>query len=408
MKIAITFNSKDRTDLSEQSMQRLAGRRLQLYWNDGSSTEEGQIYHHDKRIDWYHRTRVTGGPDRAIVFALSQMLSDSSITHVGLLENDVMLGHNWFNDCLALFNSSKTEGLNVGAVSARSFVDRVLVQRDGYCVLHNSGAGHIIFDRVAAEIVLANYRTGWWPENRAVFSQLSGVDLGKFGAFHGNEQPVTADWSWDTILAAHGYAVVAPTPCQVEMIGQDVPLDQQGLELAVKPVEERRDDVTFHRFRKSLDHVRSGNFKLPPCDWKLRMGKSVCILPHHLVKLGAIFTGDWSVTWSQGFGPFNYISGAAGACLTVPVFGTCFFHLSGAGAVNLRDEQSGFSVSPPLPQDGQGVVVAIPGGMMYRMVTLEASAGVSLAGIECEHDQPFNTGAAFDYGALPPVWEKPQ
>ena len=62
--------------------------------------------------------------------------------------------------------------MEVGAVSARCYEDRILIQRAGYTVCHNLGAGMIMFTRKAAELVLQNYRTVWTTENRLLFSQL--------------------------------------------------------------------------------------------------------------------------------------------------------------------------------------------------------------------------------------------
>ena len=106
------------------------------------------------------------------------------------------------------------------------------MQRDGYAVMHNIGAGVVIFTREAAEIVLRTFRTHWWPDNVKLFAQLSGIDLRTYAAFRGNEQWVTTDWGWEAQLARHGLASLALTPAKCSMIGQDPPLHEQGLELA--------------------------------------------------------------------------------------------------------------------------------------------------------------------------------
>ena len=123
---------------------------------------------------------------------------------------------------MELFQRGKQDGFNVGAVSARCYEDRILFQRDGYAVTHNLGAGMIMFTREAAELVLANYRTVWTTENRTLFAQLSGIDIGSYWAFRGNQNFLVADWNFDRVLAAHGLASLALTPNRATMLDQDI------------------------------------------------------------------------------------------------------------------------------------------------------------------------------------------
>ena len=147
------------------------------------------------------------------------------------LENDVLLDEDWFTPTMELFEKGKQDGLEVGAVSARSYVDRVLIQRDGYAVMHNLGAGMVIFTREAARAVLHSFRTHWWPANRVLFGQLAGIDLATYAAFKGGEHFVSTDWGFDAQLASRGFASLALTPAKCQMIGQKWPLKDQGLEL---------------------------------------------------------------------------------------------------------------------------------------------------------------------------------
>ncbi len=404
MKIALSFSSKDRCELTNHSLARIVGYdNVAVFWNDGSVTDDGkqmhQCYSHG---DVFLRTRVTGGPDSAIVFALSQMLSDPSFTHMGLLENDVALDYDWYEDTLALFNNQ--EGLPVGAVSARSFVDRVLLQRNGYCVLHNAGAGFIIFTREAAEIILNNYRTGWWPENRAVFSQLSGIDIGKFAAFHHNEQCITADWSWDTILASHGLATVALTPSKANMIGQELTLEQQGLRLTQADVEKRKDDLAFALFKSNLQAIRNGERAIGPVDHLLRTRGGHMIMPHHAEKHGGLFSGNWTTRWNQACGPFVYV--AAGTCqFSIPVFGPCAFHVGG-GPVTIDDIATGFNNQVDLTGQTETITLPVPRDMQSGIVRLTFAPGAFLSSIETVQPQPVWKDVTFDFSKLPPVEEK--
>jgi 2-deoxy-D-gluconate 3-dehydrogenase len=128
---------------------------------------------------------------------------DFKYTHIGLVENDVLLDKDWFDQTMALFEQGKAAGLEVGAVSARCYEDRILIQRDGYAITHNTGAGMIIFSRKAAELVLQNYRTVFTTENRLLFAQLSGIDIGAYWAFRGSQHWLVADWNFDRVLAVN-------------------------------------------------------------------------------------------------------------------------------------------------------------------------------------------------------------
>lgn len=397
-KLALAFSSKDRVELSRQSLPRLLrAQPFGVYWNDGSATEEGKFFHQCPPDGFTIplRTRVTGGPDRAIVFALSQMLAGPTYTHVGLLENDVLLDPDWLEPTLALFDNP--EGLPVGAVSARSFENRVLIQRDGYAVMHNVGAGHIIFTREAAEIILANFRTGWWPENRAVFSQLSGIDIGKFAAFHYNEQFITGDWSFDTILAAHGLATVALTPSKATMIGQDIAA--QGLRYATGASVRNDASEAFTLFRHRLNAIRDGSLALPPVDHLLRTRGGYIIFPHHADKHGGLFSGSWKTKWSQGFGPFLYRAGED-ALFSIPIFGSCAFHVGG-GPAKIHDTATGYQTEVDLSQQTEMITLAVPRDMQTGIIRLSFGPGACLAGIETTHVQPVWKNVTFDYSKLP-------
>src|SRR5262245_37794372 len=161
MRVALAFLTKDRIELSKRTIEPLLRAReskrheVDVFWIDGSKTVEGErlpfeYQKHLARID--HNVR--GGADAAIVYALTLMLGNRSQAHgehnpcydfVGLCENDVLLDNNWFDATMGLFyaHPSSFDGLCAGAVSARSYVDRVLIQRQSYAVMHNLGAGQV-------------------------------------------------------------------------------------------------------------------------------------------------------------------------------------------------------------------------------------------------------------------------
>ena len=273
-RVAIAFSTKDRAELSRRTVEPLLQPdKFDTFWMDGSDTEAGKAFtleegHPVKEIS--HNVR--GGADAAIVYSLTALLEQKETyqnwslksrssdpnykgervwkyDYVGLVENDVLLQGDWFERTMELFEQGGADGLKVGAVSARCYEDRILIQRPDYAVMHNIGAGMVIFTREAAELVLKYFRTGWTNVNRLLFSQLSGIDIGGYWAFRGGQHILTADWHFDAILAAHGLASLALTPSPVEMIGQTPSLAEQGLILADKPVDSRAvSDSVFWRY----------------------------------------------------------------------------------------------------------------------------------------------------------------
>lgn len=431
-RIAIAFSTKDRVELSRQSMQPLAPRNeeFDLFWMDGSSTEDGENLPHTysghyAKCFW----NVRGGADAAIVFSLTTMLNHhNKYTHVGLVENDVLLDPDWFEPTMALFEHGDQDGLEVGAVSARCYEDRILIQRDGYAICHNLGAGMVIFTRRAAEIVLDNFRTGWWSENRRTFMQLSGIDIGKYAAFRANEQWCSADWHFDTALAQLGLASLALTPSKCQMIGQVPSLAEQGLKLATYGPYLSRDDAPFEKFRDNLELRGAKQVDLPnQTQLHQHDDGSWLIFPHQLATIGGKYEGDWRLKWAQGYGPFAYRAGDGGEypfveikapdlvprpqrpTLTVPVSGPCSFMVSGGekgGRVKIEDLASGYTADPLLPPEGsqtQILNLVVPAGVSYRDVRLTMlTPGCCFYGLQTREPQPWRRDVSFDHSMLPP------
>lgn len=407
MKVAISYLTKDRVELTKQTFPVLRDGQHALYWCDGSSEEVARDYFAEfKGICTAAFPDVRGGADAAIVFALTAMLNDG-YDFVGLCESDVLLAPDWFERAMALFEKGAADGLSAGAVSARAYDDRVLIQRDGYAVMHNLGAGHVIYTREAAELILANYRTGWWPDTRAIFAQLSGIDIGRYACFRGNQQWTTADWHFDAILAQHGLASLALTPCAAEMIGQEPSLEEQGLRLVDREVDQLRDDIAFARFQARTASIREGTWTpqvITPVHRASQNGGASLVFPHQLSN--PKWSGDWRLKWQQGFSPFVWRANADGAILKQMIFGPCVFLVSGgerAAKVKLLDKSSGYEVDPEVPPASHGITqLAVPGGVSYREVEMTCGAGAVFYGIQCQEPQPV-TNRKFDYSVLPPV-----
>lgn len=425
-KVAIAYSTKDRIELSKRTIEPLLQPdKVDLFWIDGSIDPEAiQLVLDRGPSDFYTRFNIRGGADAAIVHNLTLLLQHpNNYEFLGLVENDVLLHPDWFAPTMALFERGKAEGLNVGAVSARCYEDRILFQRDDYAVCHNLGAGCIIFTREAAQIALYNFRTGWWSENRRIFAQVSGIDIGRYAAFRANEQWVCGDWHIETVLAEFGLVALALTPSPVEMIGQNPPLAEQGLKLVTESVELLRNDKQFavfvERMAQRRDHkVQNSN----QTEWHQADSGTWMIFPHQIAALGGHYGGDWRLKWSQGFGPFAWKAGWDGktnigqqfskniSTLTVPVSGACAFLVSGGekgGQVSIRDTASGYECSPTLPPEGDATQILnlpVPGGVTYREIVLTMlTPGTIFYGLQCREPQPFRSGAAFDYATLPPA-----
>lgn len=423
-RVAIAFSTKDRVELSKRTIEPLVRSQHALYWVDGSDTQEGQELPNKYPLTGSFGN-VRGGADAAIAFSLTMLLAQpQNFSHVGLVENDVLLTDpDWFEKTMALFEYGADDGLKVGAVSARCYADRILLQRPDYAVMHNLGAGMVIYTREAAQLILKYFRTGWTNANRLLFSQLSGIDIGAYWAFRGGQHILCADWNFDTVLAAHGLASLALTPSPVEMIGQTPSLAEQGLTLATGSVTERIDDYAFQLYCDRTQAIREGKFAPAwPGLFHVEPGCSV-IFPHQLPYIGSLYSGDWLLKWTMGFGPFAWKAGEerywerpdgrpTGGLfprLDVPILGPCDLLVSGGdagGKVHVIDKSSGFEAAPNLqPEGDQGQVLAlnVPSSCGYREIELTAlTPGTVFYGIKCYNPQPYNPSLSFDHSWLPP------
>lgn len=412
MKVAIAFSTKDRVELSRQSIKPVIDNRFDIFWVDGSTEPEALAYFNRENVVTGFYPNVRGGADIAIAHNLTMLLKHpDNYDYIGLVENDVLLDADWFEHTMRLFAKGEEDGLMVGAVSARAYEDRILIQRDGYAVMHNIGAGQIILTRKAAQLVLKHFRVGWAPDNRTIFNTLSGIDIGAYWAFRGNAQWVTTDWYWDALLASHGLCSLALTPCKAQMIGQVPPLAEQGLTLAEKAVEERRNDEAFELFKARTRRIRAKTYKIAPESPIHVDNQGVStIFPHQIGVIGGEYSDGWRTIWSQGFGPFAYRAAEATARIVVPVSGPCVVFVSGGeagGRVNITDTESGFSCNPDLPPEGeqtQVLQVQVPAAVSYRDIHIEAlTPGVVFYGLQTRERQPYFPDFSFDYSVLPPA-----
>lgn len=415
-KVAIAFLTKDRTDLSRQTIGALnQPEKFDLYLIDGSATQEGR----DVAVSRSHYGSlcmdIRGGPDAAVAYALTTMLqSKENYTHVGLCESDVLLSERWFERTMELFELGAKDGLTVGAVSPRCYEDRVLIQRDNYAILHNIGWGVVIFSREAAALSLAHMRTGHTLENRRTFARLTSLDIGTWWAFGAGEHCLCADWGNDKVLASHGLASLALTPSPVVMIGQNPPLAEQGLTIAAAPAEARRNEEAFEIYQLRTQRAFARKWDCGTSIPMIETGGICTFFPHQMGYLGGWYTGDWKLHWAQGLGPFAWKDGAApykgnSPTMEVRVSGPCQLLVSGGamgGQFMVEDTHSGYSNDPLLaPEAQQGIIaVSVPAGVAYRKIRLTAlTPGVIFYGLKVNEFQPFEAGWTFDHSVLPPV-----
>lgn len=430
-RIAIAFSTCDRIELTKRSVEPLRQPdNFDTLWIDGSKTEEGKGLYLAEGIAagiFAVHHSIYGGSGPAIVYALTEMLAKGTHTAlydcIGLVENDVLLDKDWFEPTIQLFECGRRDGLEVGAVSARCYEDRILIQRDGYAVCHNLGAGMIIFSRKAAELVLQHYRTVFTTENRLLFAQLSGIDIGSYWAFRGESHFLVADWNFDRVLAAHGLASLALTPNKVTMLDQDIaPL---GLKYADgnPPAPISRSDMDMLNYAARLKQVREGILRPGVNEPFFRDEQGWTIFAHQIPQIGAVYSGDWRIRDFLGFGPFCWKAGRPTAAedspagrgferpsFTVPVSGPAALIISGGktgGQVRVEDEQSGFKAEPALPPENDGaniLQIPIPSACGYRPIKLTAlSEGVCFLGLKTLQPQCWLPHVKFDYSTLPPA-----
>lgn len=431
-KVAIAFSTKDRVELSRQAIAGLTGIqqkqpgatlvdlsfvdiRFDLLWVDGSASIEGQDLIKDYAPHFMKGTvcfipNVRGGADAAIAHNLSRLLRDSAnYDYIGLVENDVLLDEDWFTPTMALFEQGKKDGLHVGAVSARAYEDRILFQRDGYAVMHNLGAGMSIFTREAAALVLACCRTGHTLENRRTFMQVSGLDLARWNGFVRDPHPTCMDWQFERILAQNGLACLALTPAKCQMIGQDPPLEQQGLKLVTEPVEALRNDDhgEFHLFAQRMDMLRQDKAVILTTPFFHQDDGSEIVMPHQLGFLYGAIDDNWKLRWVQAHGPFVFAAAEPDAKLHFLASGALAVMASGGesgGSIRIEDSQSGYDFTIRLDPEASGQVLAlsVPGVVTTREITVTArQPGVTFYGLSLRDQQLIDPTYQFRHSDLP-------
>ena len=119
-RVAISLSLRDRVELSQRAIVPLRQPdKFDLFINDGSVTDEGLAFARSQ-LDLPVTMGVRGGPDAAIVYALTSMLlHKNNYEAIALVENDVLLSPQWFEPTMALFERGTKE---IGRASCRERV----------------------------------------------------------------------------------------------------------------------------------------------------------------------------------------------------------------------------------------------------------------------------------------------
>ena len=191
------------------------------------------------------------------------------------------------------------------------------------------------------------------------------------------------------------------------MIGQKLPLEQQGLALTTEAtIGQPLSEAAFEFYRDNLRVIRSGQVRLTEPDIIVRQNGAMLFFPHQMRYLaGTIWQGISGLKWSQGFGPFAYRAGAGGLSLSVLVSGICSFLVTGGpdnAKVLIQDTRSGFKTEPDLPSEDKGIIsINVPGTPVPRRVTMHMEEGAVFYGLHCNDPQMLASTFEFIWDQLP-------
>lgn len=344
--VAFAYSTKDRTELSARTLAPLrAEEGFDLYWMDGSRTDEGRALPGMMGPELPALREVhygiTGGPDVAIVYSLTYLLA-KDYAYVGLIENDVLLEPGWLQRLIRLFAQGAQDGLRVGAVSARTIRERTLIPREDYAVMFNLGAGMILLTREAARAVLERYRTTTGEEIRGIVRARTGIDLAGIGYAQTSS---SADWFFDAGLLLDGYCSLAPIPSLANNIDAD--LSKWGATLVRRSSDVPVRPCAFELFRA----MHRMAFEAVPKQTAYHPSLGRVVFPHQLVAaMPDCVSQGWVAVWRQTFGPFAIEAKSPGVTIELPAFGSPVAFIMEAGpesgeiAVRFGNEETRFSL----------------------------------------------------------------
>lgn len=309
-RIAVAYSSKERVELTTKTIPiLLRDQRIDLFWFDGSTSVTAKnlpssVNYLGSSLLEVHEN-VIGGPDKAIVYALSY-LQNKNYDWIILIENDILLEEDWLSVMMQSTANAELNGYTVGAATCRVYKERILRVHKDHCLMWNSGAGMIAFKSWAVDIILQNYRTTSACEIRNIFRNKTGVDIKNYWNFLSDDQPLSCDWLFDALLYENNAIVCAP------LRSYCIDLDEKYLaELDIASVKNPTDLPTDRINNDAIEVLNSNN---------IGSSKFLCIqnskrtfLPLHYINAGndckkntvSFLSSSWKYKWVQLFGPFG-------------------------------------------------------------------------------------------------------
>jgi len=308
MKVAVLYSTKDRPHHTRRSFPRIVAEKVDVYWFDGSVSEEGKCLPYEF-TEKHENIKgvfldIGGGPDVAIAKALLHA-KDLLYDWIILIENDVVLLNGWLDAMLNSIKLAERDGFNVQGASVRVYKDRVLAHCAKYNLIFNSGAGFFAVKRECIHKLLASYRTTSVGELRRLFRDLASLDILNEYSFHRNDSTLlSADWFFDAVLYLSG-GVVASTPVSMCVDIDEKHIDELDKLLVCNPNELDGFLSTEKLKFNKVDPIHYAFLRL--------INDSSLFIPIHFLYSGSIegqgvgmsTNGRWGLCWNQCLGPFG-------------------------------------------------------------------------------------------------------
>lgn len=234
-KIGFIFSTKDRIEFSQRSLESIDTETgFDLIWVDGSESQKGKEFPKQFRfkncnLAEVHRG-VTGGAGKAIVFGAKRLL-ELEYDYCGLIENDIRFKQGWLPKLMELFEFGHRDGIEVGAVTARTIASRVLSFKADYVTMWNVGAAMVLFTRRAMKIIFDNIYNSAGYGTRV--GMIIDFWMGKVGVDIIGREPcvrrTTArhclghDWSYAMELYKHNLFSLGSIPSMAFNMDCDIP-----------------------------------------------------------------------------------------------------------------------------------------------------------------------------------------
>ena len=393
----VIYSTKNRCHLSAQTAPvALSESNCDGFWLDGSDATEGREFPFSladrlPALREIHRG-VDGGPDRAIVYGLSYLLT-RGYKYLALAENDVLLTPEWLPTAIGAMQRASADGLRVGAATVRTYDRRIMFVRSGYAVMFNIGAGMIVLTREAAEAVLTTYRSTNGREINRVCRKMTQGDISQIcerGLTEAHWYP--ADWFFDCALMQLGFASVGTLPALAHNIDADL-ARMRG----IRPVSEAQpaaglDPSLFRIYHRNLwwaaQTADSVGYLFDP-----QLDRFV-VFPHQLPSMA--YSGEWKAKWQQCFGPFEVQPTNTGDTLRWELMnGNCDVVFRTTKENTHCRITAGGSAKDHILSGGANIAIQVPGVAGETLpIEIQLDPGAAISGILFTDPQPWFRGLA--------------